>query len=150
MSVKELVDNLPQHQKDAIAIIKLALDCYNSLDGSGLFTGMERYSQLQARTEMSAVQSQSLFEFWSVLLKRMMWQLPPKSADKLITDAITGKDDRAVLNTLANDTASIISIARMLHDDDKKTRKALRAEMDKITADLPKTDDNLHDDQLGF
>lgn len=147
MSVKQLVESLPQHQKDAIALVKLALDCYNSLDGNGLFTGMERYNQLQSRIEMSATTAQSLFEFWSNLLKRMMWQLPPKSADKLIAEVLTSKDDRAVLNTLVGDTASIISIARMLHDDDKKTRKALRAE---LMADLPQVDDTLNDEQLGF
>lgn len=143
--VTALVESLPQHQKDAIGIIKLSLDCYNSLDGNGLFKGVERYSQLQSRVEMASTQAQSLFEFWSILLKRMMWSLPPKAADKLITSAITGKDDRAVLNTLASDTPSIISIARMLHDADKATRIAL-AKANKAESQV----DELDTQDIGF
>ena len=53
--VMELVDSLPQPKQDAIAIIKLALDCYNSYDGSGLFVGMDRYKKLQERLKISAM-----------------------------------------------------------------------------------------------
>lgn len=125
--VQQLMKSLPKHQQDAIKIIKLALDCYNSVSGSGLFAGMERYNVLHARTEIAAVQSQSLFDFWSILQKRMCWTLPSKASDALVVDVLTGKDDRAVLSTLVKDTVSIITIARLLHDSDKKTRKELKA-----------------------
>lgn len=154
--VMELVDSLPQPKQDAIAIIKLALDCYNSYDGSGLFVGMDRYKKLQERLKISAMNSQeSLFEFWSDLLRRMKWSLPPKSADSLIVYALTGKDEREVLKSILNDTPSLISIARLLHDSDKDTRKALwaedLAEQQAIDAQLesPETD-KIPQDELGF
>lgn len=150
-----LIDSLPQSQQDAVAIIKLTLDCYNSYDGSGLFVGMHRYKVLQERLKISALSSQTLFDFWSNLLRRMMWSLPPKSADGLIAHAIAGKDDRLVLKSIFDDTPSLISIARLLHDSDKDTRKALwaeeLAEQQAIDAQLesPETD-KLPQDELGF
>lgn len=150
-----LLDGLPLHQQDAIKVIKLALDCYNSLEGSGFFKGMERYNVLQARAEIAAVQSQSLFDFWSNLQRRMHWTLPPKRADLLVVSALTGKDDGAVLATLQKDIVSIITIARLLHDNDKAARKALR-EIDKkndfemAQALLAPIVNTMHDDKIDF
>lgn len=89
---------------------------------------------LQARVEIASVQARSLFDFWSILLRRMQWPLPPKKADDLIVSALSGHDDHQVLASLSKDTASIISIARMLHDQDKATAKALR---DELSAEPP-------------
>lgn len=147
-----LCDSLPQHQQDAIALIKLTLDCYNSYDGSGLFVGMHRYKVLQERLKISALSSQTLFDFWSNLLRRMMWTLPPKSADSLITHALTAKDDRLVLKSICDDTPSLITIARLLHDEDKQTKKLIweqeQAEQKAIDDALAKF--NIQDSKMGY
>lgn len=93
-----------------------------------MFSGVERYNVLAGRVEISAVQADSLPRFWALLLKRMQWPVPPKSADARILSAISAPDARDVLRALAAETASIITLARMAHDQDKATRKALRAD----------------------
>lgn len=132
-----LLAALTQPQRDAIAIIKLALDCYNSLDGAGLFTGTLRYNVLAARAEICAVQARDLHGFWSGLLRKMQWPMPPKRADALIVSAISSSEQPAVLRSLATETVSIITLARMLHDQDKATRKALATQEREASELLP-------------
>ena len=88
-----------------------------------MFTGVERYNVLAGRVEISAVQADR-----ALLLRRMQWPVPPKSADSRILSAIAAPDARDVLRALATETASIITLARMWHDQDKAARKALRGD----------------------
>jgi|GEM_PF-3272429 len=126
--LQALISTLSPPQQAAINLIKLSLDCFNSAEGSGLFAGVERYNVLAGRVEISAVQADSLPRFWALLLKRMQWPVPPKSADQRILAAIAAPDASDVLRALATETASIITLARMWHDQDKAARKALHAE----------------------
>lgn len=136
-SVNDLVESLSVPQKSAIAIVKLALDCFNGADGTGLFKGVERYNVLAGRVEICAVQADSLPRFWALLLRRMQWPVPPKGADQAIVDALCVEAPDDVLRAMATETASIITLARMLHDVDKKSRKEMRKETTDEFADLP-------------
>lgn len=107
-------------------MLKLSLDCFNGADGTGLFCGVDRYAALAGRVEICAVQADSLTRFWALLLRRMQWPVPPKSADQRILDAISSPDGREVLRALATETASIITLARMWHDQDKKSKRAIQ------------------------
>lgn len=91
-----------------------------------MFSGVERYNALAGRLEICAVQADSLPRFWALLLKRMQWSVPPKAADARILAAISAPHGRDVLRALASETASIITLARMWHDQDKQARKAIR------------------------
>lgn len=122
----DLIHQLSGPQQAAIELVRLGLDCFNSADGTGLFTGVERYNVLASRVEICAVQADSLPRFWALLLKRMQWQVPPKAVDQRIVDAISASDARDVLRALATETASIVMLARMLHDQDKAARRADR------------------------
>ena len=124
--LQQLLDQLPREQIDAIAITKLALDCFNSADGAGLFTGIERYGVLGARMQLCAVQANSLTSYWALLLRRMGWGVPPKSADQALVQCLSAPNGRDVLRVLAGETASIVTLARMAHDQDKQARRALR------------------------
>lgn len=124
----ELLDQMKPEQRHAIALIHLSLDCFNSADGTGLFTGVTRYAALAGRVEICAVQADSLPRFWALLLRRMQWPVPPKAADGRIVTVISAPNARAVLQVLATETASVITLARMLHDNDKQTRRELQAE----------------------
>lgn len=132
-----LIATLSPPQQSAIKLIALSLSCFNSLDGAGLFSGVARYQALQGRVEICAAQARDLAQFWALLLKRMQWPVPPKGADPLIVAAISAPDPRAVLRVLATETASIITLARMVHSDDKAERKALRAEQSAASAPAP-------------
>ena len=105
-----------------------------------MFSGVERYAALAGRIEISAVQADSLPRYWALLLKRMRWPVPPKAADARILAAISAPDGRDILRALAMETASIITLARMAHDQDKQARRELRAELQTIP---PEFDDSL-------
>lgn len=112
-------------QQAAINLLKLSLDCFNSLDGVGLFTGPGRYGALVGRAEICAVQADNLTRFWALLLKRMQWPVPPKATDERLVEALSVPNGGEVLRVLATETTSCVTLARMLHDMDKAARKAL-------------------------
>ena len=124
-ALKKLLASMTPQQQAAINLIRLSLDCFNSKDGSGLFAGAERYRALASRVEICAVQAESLPGFWALLLRRMQWPVPPKSADESIVVALSADGGDEVLRVLATETASVITLARMLHDQDKTARRAL-------------------------
>lgn len=125
------------------------MDCYNSHDGTGLFSGLARYGALAGRTELCAAQARDLPQFWALLLRRMQWPVPPKAADPLIVFALSAERPRAVLRVLATETASIITLARMLHDEDKATRKALRDELSALERAADPADPDFNDSLQG-
>lgn len=88
-----------------------------------MFTGVTRYNVLAGRIEICAVQADSLPKFWALLLNKMRWPIPPKSTDSRILEAISQPDAQGILKTLAAETPSIITLARMLHDQDKAANK---------------------------
>ena len=125
--LQNLLQSLTPAQQASIRLIKLSLDCFNGVDGTGMFAGVERYNVLAGRVEICAVQADSLTRFWAILLRKMQWSVPPKKADDMIVAALSVPDGAEVLRVLATETASIISLARMLHDQDKTAKKAIRA-----------------------
>jgi len=134
--LQDLLSTLSPPQQAAIRLIKLGLDCFNSADGTGLFAGVERYNVLAGRVEICAVQADSLPRFWALLLRRMQWPVPPKGADAAILEAISAPDAHEVLRVLATETASVITLARMAHDQDKAARRALRQAVDPETGEI--------------
>ena len=119
------------------------MDCFNSADGTGLFAGVSRYNVLAQRVPLAAIQAQDMHAFWAGLLRKMQWSVPPKRADASIIDALTVEDDRKTLKVLATETVSIITLARALHDKDKKTRKELQSEFYEKANQEPEFDDSL-------
>ena len=119
----DLVNQLSPQEQAAINIVRLSLNCFNSADGMGMFSGISRYNVLAGRLEICAVQADSLPKFWSLLLNKMRWPMPPKSADRQILQAIKAADGNGVLRVIATETASIITLARMLHDEDKAAKR---------------------------
>ena len=116
-------------------LIKASLDFYNAYDGTGLFTGPGRYAVLEGRVRIAAVQSRTLFEFWSRLLTKMQWPTPPKKADEVILPMLNHEDELGVLRVLAEETPSIVMLARAWHDEDKAARKAAKAAWDEEIQD---------------
>ena len=127
--VKELVAQLTPPQQAAIRLLKLALDCFNSADGTGLFSGPERYNALAGRVEIAAVQADNLPRFWALLLRRMLWPVPPCWADSRIVEALSAQQGTAVLRVLASETVSCVTLARMLHAADKEQLRADRQDL---------------------
>jgi hypothetical protein len=139
--ILEILDTLSVPQKHAVEILKTFIDCFNSADGIGLFAGVARYSYLESRCKICAVKSRDIMGFWSSLRQKLLCPIPPKKADKIITD-LWGYSSlhSEVLNILATQSAECIMIARMLHDADKSERKRLWQE---LQAEQEKTQENL-------
>jgi len=118
-----------------VKLIKTALDFYNAYDGIGLFAGPGRYAALEGRVRIAAVQSRTLFEFWSRLLTKMQWPTPPKKADAVILPMLRHEDELGVLRVLAEEAPSIVMLARAWHDEDKAARKEAWEEEEGATED---------------
>lgn len=72
----------------------------------------------------------------------MQWAVPPKRADASIIEALSVEDSRQTLKALATETVSIITLARALHDQDKKTRRELQEEFFAAAPETQKPDFN--------
>lgn len=125
---QQLFDSLTPPQQDAVSLVKLSLDCFNSADGAGMFSGVARYNVLEQRLPLAAIKARTMFGMWAGLLRIMQWPVPPKSADQRIAQALLVEHPAQTLRALATEAQAIVSLARMLHDADKAARKALRAE----------------------
>lgn len=116
------------------------------MDGTGLFTGVSRYNVLAQRGMLAAVQSRDVHGFWACLLRKMQWPLPPKRMDQEVVKALMVDEPDKVLRSLGTETVSLITLARMLHDEDKARRreffKELYAEQQEETAE-PEFNDSL-------
>lgn len=126
----DLLEQLSKPQQQAVRLLKASLDYFNSYDGTGLFAGTARYAILEGRVTLCAAQARDLLHFWALLLRRMQWPVPPKSADGVILPLLEG--DTEVLRVLANETASVVMIARAMHSADKETRKRIEQDDDEI------------------
>ena len=120
--LQKIMDDLSPEQRAAVEIVKTALDCYNSKDGIGLFTGASRYDVLTTRIAIAAAQVQNLTKFWAKLQQRMLWGVTPKAFDEQIVSVLSADEPLKVLASLRNETASLVMLARMLHDIDKEAR----------------------------
>ena len=123
--MQDLLNTLTPAQRHAIDILKTVMDCYNTRDGIGLFSGLSRYHYLQTRCEIAAVQSRDLIGFWSALRRKLQLPIPPKKADAVISKLWQHEHPPEVLRCLATESAECVMIARMLHDGDKSERKKL-------------------------
>jgi hypothetical protein len=133
----ELLNSLPKEQKHAVTIVKTFIDCYNSRDGVGLFSGIARYNYLETRIKIAAVQARDLMQFWSFLRQKLNCPIPPKKADSIIMPLWDCDNKELVLKSLATNAAEIVMIARMLHDADKSEKKELWKELQAIDESKP-------------
>lgn len=133
----EYMESLKPPEQHAVKLIKTAIDCFNTRDGIGRFSGPARYHNLEAVLPLAATQAQgSLTRFWGVLLKKMMWPSPPKRMDEEIISLITSaKDERLVLKALMEQPASICMLARYWHSEDKRPAKELEAEWQAVLSE---------------
>jgi hypothetical protein len=121
-----LLAGLTPAEQQAVRLLALALDSYNSFDGTGLFTGISRYEILEGRVHLTAVQARSLFEWWALLLRKMVWPAPTAAPGAQVLPLLQGEDADEVLRVLAAETPAVMMLARALHDEGKQARKAVR------------------------
>ena len=95
---------------------------------------------------IAAAQVQNLTAFWAKLQQRMLWGVTPKALDEQIVRVLSADEPLKVLTSLRNETASLVMLARMLHDIDKNERMKRGTPRGTIFAD-DITDEDLKDDK---
>ncbi len=101
----------------ASALVKLLLDMYNSPDGTGIFSGMDRYEKLESRVRSAAARSFSLRRFWARLCHDL--RLPIHSGGDDVTlmafYAMPLGLQQDVLALMAREYRSVVTLARAWH-----------------------------------
>jgi hypothetical protein len=105
------------------ALIRLLLDIYNSRDGVGVFSGMDRYEKLESRIRSAATRSFSLRGFWSKLCHDL--RLPVHGGDNdsslLAFYALPRGLQQDILSLMVREYRSVVMLARAWHTTGKLT-----------------------------
>lgn len=124
--ISAVLKSLSSHELDAVYVMVFFLNAYNDKDGIGLATGMSRYSVLEQRLTLSATRSQSVQELWANLRRKLNLGILPSKFDEILLDIFNLPEQQKICTTLANQSAEICSIARLLHTQDKATKRAVK------------------------
>jgi len=111
---------LSSEQEHAVKVIKKFISCYNSQNGTGLFSGISRYHMLESRVKIAAIQSNSLMDFWSNLRQKLMCPVPNRNMDDDVIALWQYVPQNLVLKCLATQAAECIMLARVSIDEDKE------------------------------
>lgn len=114
-AVHEAVRHLTFPEFVAVALCATLIDLYNSQDGEGLFSGVERYEMLETRLTHAAIQSSTLFGLWAGVTNAL--QLPPHPAhadDLLLTFwGLPRSVQLRALTAITGQARSVVSLARL-------------------------------------
>jgi hypothetical protein len=124
--ISAVLKTLSNHELDAVYVMVFFLNAYNDKDGVGLAQGMSRYSVLEQRLSLSATRSQNVRELWSNLRRKLNLGILPSKFDDMLLDIFNLPEQQKICTTLANQSAEICSIARLLHTQDKATKRAAK------------------------
>jgi hypothetical protein len=108
--------NIPSSQQLAINILSKFIEIYGGVDGTGLFSGINRYSYLEDRCKLSAIQSNDLRSFWSRLCNKLGCPINLRKHDEslLLFWSSPEPDQAEILKYLREQTGVCIVIARSL------------------------------------
>ena len=113
------------------ALIRLLLDMYNSQDGVGVFSGMDRYEKLESRIRSAATRSFSLRGFWSKLCHDL--RLPIHSGDYdsrlLAFYSLPRGLQQDMLALMVREYRSVATLARAWHSTGKFTNEFYAAKL---------------------
>src|SRR5574340_928533 len=132
----EIVRDMPFPEFAAISLIRLLIDIYNSKDGVGLFSGMDRYAMLESRAHTAAVKSSGLRSFWSNITRDLQLPIQFVKQDEDITlfFALPPAVQFAIVNQIATEYRTIVTVARVWHSQiklhDEPFAQALAIEAD--------------------
>lgn len=118
-AAQEIMASLEQDEQQAIKLVSMFLKVFNSYDGSGIFTGVSRYTTLSNRLVIAASQSKSLFSFWGNLCRLLSVGVNPTKYDDEVAQLFSYENPMGALGTIRKKYASVIVIARMLHNEEK-------------------------------
>ena len=117
--LKALLATMDEAEKKAAQIVRTAIDCYNSKDGSGRFVNVTRYQVLERQVAIAGTGATSLPQFWAKLLKAMEWSVPPSRFYCQIMDCLTYDKPHEILKTLTERASFVVMVAHQMHRVEK-------------------------------
>ena len=140
IDIAAIVQDLAFPEFVATVLARLFMDTYNSLSGTGLFSGMERYAMLEARLSQAAVVSPNLRQWWDRLCAIMQVPIHAGEHDLALLDLLTlpSGAQQLVLRALAKDYRSVVAIARLWHSTAKLESEKYAAAVGKEAMVQPK------------
>lgn len=117
VDIAEICADLSFPEFVAVVLTRVFLDTYNSVDGEGLFSGMERYRYLETRLRTAAIPAGNLRQWWNRLCGELRMPIHGAKRDLLLLDLLTLPigTQQAVLRVLERDYRSVVAIARLWH-----------------------------------
>jgi hypothetical protein len=99
----------------ATSLVKELIDIYNSLDGEGLFSGMNRYEMLESRLRSASVRSFTLPRLWSLVTKDLKLPIHGGKHDRALVDffGLPLPIQESVIMAIVKEYRSIVTIARV-------------------------------------
>jgi len=121
-SVADLLSRLSVPEWLAAAYIRLLVDIYNSKDGEGLFSGMERYRMLENRVQTAAARCHTLHAFWSIVTNDLKLGIHPSQFDAQIAMfwTLPPSAQYQMLAVMVSNTRDITTLARLWHTTNKE------------------------------
>lgn len=115
----------------ASALIRLLLDVYNSQDGVGVFSGIDRYEKLESRIRSAATRSFSLRGFWSKLCHDLRLPVHGGDYDSRLLEFYTLPRglQQDILALMVRDYRSVTTLARAWHSTAKLTNDFYAAKL---------------------
>lgn len=119
--IADIVQLLDFPQFLAAALVRAFLDMYNRGEGTGVFSGMERYRRLEARARQAAIAAHSLPAWWDKLVSALQVPIHGGNDDAALLRmlSVPAGLQRLALQALAEHYRSICSIARLWHTANK-------------------------------
>ncbi len=121
-SIIDIVSELSFAEFASVALVKLFMDTYNSAEGAGLFSGMERYGMLEGRLHAAAIRATSLPALWNRLTTDMRVPIQPTYADEKLAGlfALPRAVKLGMIASVLHDHRSAVTIARLWHGIEKQ------------------------------
>jgi hypothetical protein len=111
----EIMADMPFAEFAAAALLKTFIQCYGGDTGSGLFSGVERYTFLETRCRQAAIPVATLRAWWARLCDLLKVPLHYEKDDVVLLDLLSLPlgTQGAALKLLAAETHSLIPVARL-------------------------------------
>jgi len=121
LSVHDALSGMMFSEFVATALIKIMIQMYNSQDGTGLFSGMERYALLESRTHAAAVRSSTLQALWSTICRDMQFPIHGgiKDFELLCFFALPLSIQEAAIGSLVKNYRTVLISARVWAQQEK-------------------------------
>jgi hypothetical protein len=105
----------------ACAFMRVLINTHGRGDGSGLFSGMERYTMLENRLRTSGIRAQNLRQVWDTMCTDLLMDIHPEAVDAALLDffAMPMNVQRAAITAMTTNYRTVVTIARAWNDATK-------------------------------